>query len=391
VKAVVCQNSELRLVDLPDPRPAHGQVVINVLGCGICGSDLHARHHADAEADVLAQIGYDGFMRSGQQVVLGHEFAGEVAGYGPGTRKKMAAGTPVVAVPLTRRGNELHAIGLSAAAPGGYAEQVVAEESLMFAVPNGLSPKLAVLTEPLAVGWHAVRRAQVRKSDVAVVIGCGPVGLAVICMLRTRGVAAIVASDPSPGRRRLASACGADIVVDPREQSPFEVTGDRGFLTTLPAAVGLAIGTMEKLRPAPVPWQHVWRIGETLGGKPKHPVIFECVGAPGVLDGIISSAPLFSRVVVAGVCVEPDTIRPVMAINKEIDLRFVVGYTPLEFRDTLHMLAEGKVNAAPIATGTVGLPGVEAAFDVLADPGQHAKIIIDPASPATAPEPADGS
>jgi threonine dehydrogenase-like Zn-dependent dehydrogenase len=391
VKAVACQNSELRLVDLPDPRPGHGQVVINVLGCGICGSDLHARRHADAEADVLAQIGYDGFMRSGQQVVLGHEFAGEVAGYGPGTRKKIPAGTPVVAVPLTRRGDELHAIGLSAAAPGGYAEQVVAEESLMFALPNGLSPKLAVLTEPLAVGWHAVRRAQVKKSDVAVVIGCGPVGLAIICMLKTRGVAAVVASDFSPGRRRLASACGADIVVDPREQSPFEATGDRGFLATLPAAVGLALGTMEKLRPLPVPWQHVWRIGETLGGKPKHPVIFECVGAPGVLDGIIASAPLYSRVVVAGVCVQPDTIRPVMAINKEIDLRFVVGYTPLEFRDTLQMLAEGKVNAAPIATGTVGLPGVEAAFDVLADPRQHAKIIIDPASPATAPEPVDRS
>ncbi len=75
-----------------------------------------------------------------------------------------------------------------------------------------------------------------------------------------------------------------------------------------------------------------------------------------------------------------------MAINKEVDLRFVVGYTPLEFRDTLHMLAEGKVNAAPITTGTVGLPGVEAAFGALADPGRHAKIIIDPASPATAPE-----
>jgi threonine dehydrogenase-like Zn-dependent dehydrogenase len=107
---------------------------------------------------------------------------------------------------------------------------------------------------------------------------------------------------------------------------------------------------------------------------------------PGILDGIITSAPLLSRVVVAGVCAEPDTIRPVMAINKEIDLRFVVGYTPLEFRDTLHMLAHGTVNAAPIATGTVGLPGVKAAFDALAKPGQHAKIIIDPASPATAPE-----
>ncbi len=104
---------------------------------------------------------------------------------------------------------------------------------------------------------------------------------------------------------------------------------------------------MEKLRRLPVPWHHVWRAAETLGVKPKRPVIFECVGLPGILDGIISAAPLFSRVVVVGVCMEPDRIRPAMAINKEIDLRFVVGYTPLEFRDTLHMLAEGKVDAGP--------------------------------------------
>lgn len=385
MKAVTCQNSDLQLVDLPDPRPGPGQVVINVLGCGICGSDLHVRQHADAEADVLAEIGYDGFMRSDQQVVLGHEFVGQVAGYGPGTRRKIATGTPVVAVPLIRRADEMHAIGLSAAAPGGYAEQVVVEESLMFALPNGLSPRLAVLTEPLAVGRHAVRRAEVRRSDVAIVIGCGPVGLAVICMLKAQGVAAVVASDFSDGRRQLAAACGADIVVDPGGESPYEAPGDRGFLRSLPAAVGLAIGTMEKLRPMPVPWQHVWRIGEKLGGKPKHPVIFECVGVPGILDGIIASAPLYSRVVVAGVCMEPDTIRPMMAVNKEIDLRFVMGYTPLEFSDTLHMLAEGKVRAAPIATGTVGLPGVAAAFDTLAAPGKHAKIIIEPASSATEP------
>jgi threonine dehydrogenase-like Zn-dependent dehydrogenase len=385
MKAVVCQNSELKLADLPDPRPGPGQVVVDVLGCGICGSDLHVRYHADAEADVLAEIGYADFMRSSQPVVLGHEFVGEVAGYGPGTRKKIAAGTPVVAVPLTRRGDEKHAIGLSAAAPGGYAERVVVEESLMFALPNGLSPKLAVLTEPLAVGWHAVRRAEVKKGDVAIVVGCGPVGLAVICMLKAQGVATVVASDFSAGRRQLASACGADIVVDPNEHTPYEALGKRGFLTSLPAGVGLQIGTMEKLRPLPVPWQHVWRVGEKLGGKPKHPVIFECVGVPGILDAIIGSAPLLSRVVVAGVCMEPDTIRPMMAINKEIDLRFVMGYTPLEFRDTLHMLADGRVNAAPIATGTVGLAGVAAAFDTLADPGRHAKIIIEPASQAAEP------
>jgi threonine dehydrogenase-like Zn-dependent dehydrogenase len=74
-----------------------------------------------------------------------------------------------------------------------------------------------------------------------------------------------------------------------------------------------------------------------------------------------------------------------MAINKEIDLRFVVAYTPIEFRDTLHMLAEGKVNAAPLITGSVGLEGVEGAFAALGDPEAHAKILIDPKSSAAAP------
>jgi threonine dehydrogenase-like Zn-dependent dehydrogenase len=379
MKAVSCQESRLEVVDLPAPEPAAGQAVIDVTGCGICGSDLHARQHADAQADVLAEAGYGGFMRSDQRVVLGHEFCGHIADYGPGTRRTIALGAPVVAVPLIRRDHGLHAIGLSAHAPGAYAEQVVVQESLMLELPNGLTPERGVLTEPLAVGWHAVRRAQISKRDVAFVIGCGPVGLAVVCMLKAQGVGTIVASDLSPGRRSLASACGADVVIDPSLGSPFEATLDRGFFATVPDAVGAAVSTVEKLERLPVGWHHVWRIAEKLGAAtPKRPVIFECVGVPGMLDGIIASAPLFSRVVVAGVCMEPDVIRPAMAINKEIDLRFVVGYTPLEFRDTLHMLADGKVDASPLVTGTVGLAGVEAAFDALSDPERHAKIVIDP-------------
>ncbi len=385
MRAVVCENAKLEVADLPAPEPGRGQVVINVTRCGICGSDLHARHHADEQADVSAEAGYDGFMRSHQRVVLGHEFCGEVVDYGPKSRKKVATGTPVVALPLIRRGEQIHATGLSAAAPGGYAEQVLAEESLMFALPNGLLPEVGVLTEPMAVGYHAVRRAEITKRQLAIVIGCGPVGLAVISMLKARGVHTILASDFSAGRRELARACGADVVVDPTQDSPYEAPGDRGHIESIPAAAELAIGTMEKLRRLPVPWHHVWRAAETLGVKPKHPVIFECVGVPGILDGIIASAPLWSRVVVVGVCMEPDRIRPAMAINKEIDLRFVLGYTPLEFRDTLQMLAEGRVNPTAMVTGTVGLPGVDAAFDALGDPETHAKILIDPSSPAAVP------
>jgi threonine dehydrogenase-like Zn-dependent dehydrogenase len=385
MKAVGCKNAELAVTELPAPRPGKGQVVIDVVRCGICGSDLHARHHCDELAEVMSESGYDGFMRSDQEIVFGHEFCGEVAEYGPGCRAKVPARAPVVALPLLRRGGEVHGLGLSSAAPGAYAEQVVVEESLMLPVPNGLPSELGALTEPMAIGLHAVRRGEVKKGTVAIVIGCGPIGLSVICMLKARGVRSVVASDFSRGRRALATACGADVVVDPSEGSPYAAYGDRGHLDTVPAALELALGTMEKLRRVPVPWHHVWRTAEALGVKPSSPVIFECVGIPGIIDAIVSSAPLFSRVVVVGVCMGADQIRPAMAINKEIELRFVLGYTPLEFRDTLHMLAEGKVNPAPLVTGVVGLPGVDSAFAALGDPETHAKILIDPKSPAAEP------
>jgi threonine dehydrogenase-like Zn-dependent dehydrogenase len=177
------------------------------------------------------------------------------------------------------------------------------------------------------------------------------------------------------------------VVVDPAAESPYAVTPDKGHLTSAPEVFNLAVDAMSKLRAIPLlPWERIYRAAETVGvAKPKHPVIFECVGVPGVIDGIIGSAPLFSRIVVVGVCMAPDRIRPVMAINKEIDLRFVLGYTPLEFRDTLHLLADGKVNAAPVVTGVVGLDGVDNAFTALGDPEAHAKILIDPRSATTDP------
>jgi threonine dehydrogenase-like Zn-dependent dehydrogenase len=385
VRAVACHNAELEVVDLTAPDPARGQVRIEVLRCGICGSDLHARHGCDQWADLAARLGYDRFARSDQAVVFGHEYCGAIAEYGPQCRRTVPEGTPVVALPLLRGDGVVDTVGLSVHAPGGYAEEMLVQESLMMAVPNGLPPDVAALTEPMAVGWHAVRRGEVGKGTVAIVIGCGPVGLAVILLLKAKGVRTVVASDYSPGRRALATACGADIVVDPAESSPFTASEGHGHLTDAPSAFDLAVGTVEKLARLPVGWWHVWRLGETLGAGPKHPVIFECVGVPGVIESVIDGAPLFSRVVVVGVCVGIDQFTPAMGINKEIDLRFVLGYTPLEFRDTLHMLADGKVDPRPLITGTVGLDGVAAAFDALSSPEQHAKILIDPRRAAGEP------
>jgi threonine dehydrogenase-like Zn-dependent dehydrogenase len=387
MRAVVCENAQLAVVERPEPAPARSQVRLQVLRCGICGSDLHARHGSDSWAELAERVGYHRFARTTQPIVFGHEFCGEVAEHGPMCRRSLPTGTRVVALPIVRGARGMDMVGLSADAPGAYAEQLLVEESLMMPVPNGLGPDVAALTEPMAVAWHAVRRGEVGKRTVAIVIGCGPIGLAVILLLKAKGVRTVVASDYSPGRRALAKACGADVVVDPGQASPYSAVAGSGHITDVPSALDLVADTREKLERLPVGWWHVWRLADKLGVAPKHPVIFECVGVPGVLDSIMDGAPLWSRVVVVGVCVGPDQITPAMAINKEIDLRFVFGYSPLEFRDTLHMLADGKVDPRPLITGLVGLNGVDSAFAVLGDPGVHAKILIDPLSPASEPVP----
>ena len=386
MKAVSCLNGSLDVIEAPEPVPAEGQLVLEVLRCGICGSDLHAKDHADELREVMVEGGYTDFMRGDTPVVMGHEFCGVVAERGRKVGKEFATGTTVVSFPLLRAHGAVQLTGLSPLAPGAYAERVLAEAAMTFAVPNGLDPETAALTEPMAVAYHAVRRSDIATKDVAIVLGCGPVGLAVICHLKTLGVRTIVASDFSPGRRALAARCGADVVVDPAVDSPYEaVPAKQRGMTELPALYEFGMGSMEKLRKVPG-WSHVYRLADRLGGTaPKRPVIFECVGVPGMIDGVIGAAPLASRIIVVGVCMGDDKIRPAMAIGKEVDIRFAFGYTPLEFRDTLHMLADGKLDASALVTGTVGLDGVAAAFDALGDPETHAKILIDPASTAVTP------
>lgn len=384
MKAVVCQNNELQVRELKAPTPGRGQVLLKVLRCGICGSDLHLRHHCDHMGAMIARAGYPNFPTSQDPVVFGHEFCGEVLDHGPGCKRKEKTGTRVCAVPLLRQPDGIDLIGLSARSAGAYAEQIVVEEALMMPVPNGLPADQAALTEPMAVALHAVRRSEIKRREVAVVIGCGPVGLAVIAMLRAKGAKTIIASDFSPGRRALALRCGADVVVDPASESPYVGMAKLGMSTALPQMLELAVGTRERLGRLPIPWWHTWRAAEAAGLAPKRPVVFECVGVPGILQTILDGAPLASRVVVVGVCMQADTIEPAMAINKEIDLRFVLGYTPLEYRDALHMLADGRVDARPLITGTVGFEGVDGAFTALGDPEAHAKILVDPSQIGTA-------
>ena len=128
----------------------------------------------------------------------------------------MRAGDLVVSVPYLARGEGLVPLGFSNDHYAGFAEQFLLTSALCVPVPNGLDARRAALTEPMAVGLHTVNKSGIAAGDAALVIGCGPIGLALIAWLRTRGAEPIVAADYSARRRELAATLGAHEVVDPR-------------------------------------------------------------------------------------------------------------------------------------------------------------------------------
>lgn len=358
MRAAVMLNHKLSVETLPTPEPGPGEVLVKTLACGICGSDLHALKHTEKLVEVSRRSGGAFTMDLARGIVMGHEFCVEVVDHGPSTKKSLKVGTRACSMPVLIRPTGVETVGYSNDNPGGYGEHMRLTEGLLLEVPNGLSTDHAALTEPMAVGLHAVEMSRLGKDDVPLVIGCGPVGLSVIAALQLKGVHPIVAADFSPRRRELAVAMGADIVVDPAEKSPYENWRQVA-----------AWSDPQKAPPLPP-----WAVGPAL----RPAVIFECVGVPGVIDQIMAAAPNGTRIVVVGVCMEKDHIEPMFGINKELNLQFVLGYTREEFAATLRNIAEGEVPVEPLITGKVGVEGVARAFADLGSPERHAKIIVEP-------------
>jgi threonine dehydrogenase-like Zn-dependent dehydrogenase len=345
MRAAVMRDWKLRVDEVADPVPGPGQALTKVLACGICGSDLHFLQHgaeqmalgeelrAEQPPDPLAPAPVD----PAADLVMGHEYCCEVVELGPGC-DNLKVGDVIVAMPIAFDLDGLHGVGFSNRYPGGYGELAVINDLLGVKVPAGLPPEVASLTEPLAVGVHAVAKSRITSGESAIVLGAGPVGLAVIAELNRLGIGPIVAADFSSTRRALAERLGATEVVDPRETSAIEA----------------------------------WRRVD--GTRPV--VIFEAVGVPGMLDRAMRMAPKDARILVVGACMQQDSIQPMVGIGRELNIQFVLGYQPDEFTSALTALADGRVEFPQIVTGTVGIDGVPGAFADLADPERHAKILV---------------
>src|SRR6478752_2992376 len=207
MRAAVATGSSIEVRDdVVDPTPGPRQVLVHTIVCGICGSDLHALAAPEEMAQLNAAGGAASVVHPGDPYVLGHEFTAEIVDYGPETEGSLAVGSAVCALPYAMGPTGMEVIGFSPTLPGGFGELMVLQEAMLMPVPEGLDARTAALTEPLAVGDHSVALADGRPGWPCHVVGCGPIGLAIIVALKAGGASPISASDLSPSRRALAAA-----------------------------------------------------------------------------------------------------------------------------------------------------------------------------------------
>jgi (R,R)-butanediol dehydrogenase/meso-butanediol dehydrogenase/diacetyl reductase len=327
----------LSIEEVPDPVPGPDDLVLRVGSCGICGSDLHVSALPPG-------------LPPGS--VMGHEFAGEVVEVGPASREAFRVGDRVCAFPALGCGRcagclagdfmlcpAIQATGLGAV-PGAYAEFVRVGARQSVPLPENIDFRSGALVEPLSVGLHAVRRADLSPGENVLVIGAGPIGLAVTAWARLHGARRVVVSEKAPGRLERAARFGATHTVD---------AGRENVADAFARATGAAPD-----------------------------VVFECVGVKGVLAECVSLARPRGRIVVVGVCIEPDTLLPLLAVVKELRVDFVVAYHLNDFRLTLDMLSAGRIEGPEMVTDVVDLAGLPAAFEALRRPKHQCKELLEP-------------
>ena len=319
--------------DVPVPQPQKGEILVRSRACGICGSDLHAARHTEEFVRTSREVGGAFKLTTFDPVILGHEFCAEVV-----EGADFATGTLVTSVPMLTRERPV-SLGYTTESAGGFAEFMVLSKELCLPIPSSTPAHIAALTEPLAVGAHAAAMARLGPRDTALVVGAGPVGLATLLALKRAGVAPVLVTEFSPERRRLAERLSADVVIDPATDDPWSHADVR---------------------------------------RRRDLVVFDCVGVPGLLDQIFSRAPHRARVIVVGVCLQTDQINALGAINKELNVQFVLGYSAEEFADTLNWVADNAANLEALVTHRVGLDDIAAAFSELATPNAHGKVIVEP-------------
>ena len=331
----------LSIEDVALPQAGAGELVLRVHYCGVCGSDLHATH--------------PGLFVVPDGTVLGHEFSGEIVESGSADWK---VGQRITALPNNACAEcraqgfqqckdglgmicpQNRLTGFSPKRPGALAQYVKVPAGQAIALPSGVGDQEGAMIEPLAVGLHAVDAGQVSLGARVLVIGAGPIGLAVTAFARQAGAAHVVVSELASGRRAIAADFGATALIDPATED-----------------VGAAFA-------------------RAAGAPPD--VIFECVGVAGLIPQCVDLSKPRGRIVVVGVCPTEDRVTPQRAMAKELSIQFIMGYGKTDWRRVLDLLDAGRIAPGAMVTDSVSLDELPAAFEALRRPTGQIKLLVRP-------------
>jgi (R,R)-butanediol dehydrogenase / meso-butanediol dehydrogenase / diacetyl reductase len=312
---------------LPDPTPNAGEVVVKVGRCGICGSDLHMTE--------------DPAFGAGPGTVLGHEFAGEVVALGKGV-EGLETGDLVSVIPLHGCGNCISCqageyawcdqFGLQG---GGYAEFAVTTPGQCIKLPQSASMADGAIIEPLAVALHGVNLSGLKEGDKVLILGAGPIGLAVAFWARRAGAAQVVMLDIANHQRDRALAMGAT-----------------GFATN--------------------------REDPLIDGKAD--IAFECVGIPGLIEQAVGHVRNRGTILLLGLCTRPDTFNSFKMLSKEIRLITSAFFTRGEYEAALDVLSAGAAEPRLLVTDTITLADTPKTFEALRTRTHQCKVLIAPTS-----------
>jgi (R,R)-butanediol dehydrogenase / meso-butanediol dehydrogenase / diacetyl reductase len=333
MRAAVMQglHQPLAIETIPDPAPSTGEVVVKVGRCGICGSDLHMTE--------------DPAYGKGSGDVLGHEFAGEVVALGKGT-EGLALGDLVSVIPLQSCGQcascksgEVAWCDQFGLQGGGYAEYAVTRPNQCVKLPASASLADGAIIEPLAVALHGVNMSGLKAGDKALILGAGPIGLAVAFWARRAGAADVVIQDISDFQQVRAQGMGASgFVVDPEDP----------------------IGSAE----------------HALGGKAD--IVFECVGIPGLIEQAVSQVRNRGTILLLGLCTKPDTMNTFAMLSKEVRLITSAFFTRGEYETALDVLSAGAAEPRLLVTDTIALSDTPKRFEALKSRAHDCKVLIAP-------------
>lgn len=329
MKAAVFKKAGLLEVEqIPRPRASHGQVVMKVSYCGICGSDLHRYAY--------------GHMAEG--VIMGHEFSGVITEVGPGVDgwKVGDRASRGYRGPLPPRFSARDkGFSVDPRSPGAYAEYILQPAAGLMHLPDSLEDDVATLAEPLSIGVHAVRLSALKMGDAVVVLGAGPIGLLTLQCVKQSGPSLVIVSEPAPARRELAARLGADVTIDPRETDVVE---------------------------------EVVRLTGGLGAD----VVFECAGAKPTLQQGLEMVRQRGQVVLVALCMEPTTVTPLDWVGREVQLQCSYSADARDWDLSLALLADGRVQGRPLISSVVSLDEIQTAFQALLQPSDQLQVLVRP-------------